>query len=232
MTATHLITGAGSGIGRLVAERLHARGDRLVLIARDDARAEEIGAAFPGSIVIAADLAAPGTLAAALEAATLPATIDTIVHAAGIVELGAVGDLPVDAWTSQLAVNLVAPAELTRLLLPRVRAARGQVLFVNSGAGLNAHPGWAAYAASKHGLKALADALRGEEAPHGVRVTTVYPGRTATPMQERVHAQEGANYDPREWIDPASVATAILTALDLPRDAVISDLTVRPGPRA
>ena len=140
--------------------------------------------------------------------------------------------MPVTAWTSQLAVNLVAPAELTRVLLPRVRAARGQVLFVNSGAGLTAHPDWAAYAASKHGLKALADALRGEEARHGVRVTTVYPGRTATPMQEKVHAQEGADYDADRWIDPASVATAIITALDLPRDAVISDLSVRPGPRA
>ena len=59
---------------------------------------------------------------------------------------------------------------------------------------------------------------------HGVRVTTVYPGRTATPMQEKVHAQEGAAYDADRWIDPASVATAVLTAIDLPRDAVITDL--------
>jgi len=105
------------------------------------------------------------------------------------------------------------------------------VLFVNSGAGLTAHAEWAAYAASKHGLKALADALRGEEAPLGVRVTTVYPGRTATPMQARVHEQEGNAYDPARFIDPESVATAILTAIDLPADAVITDLSVRPGPR-
>ncbi len=89
----------------------------------------------------------------------------------------------------------MAPAELTRLLLPQLRAARGHVVFVNSGAGLRANPEWGAYAASKHGLKALADALRGEEADHGVRVTSVYPGRTATPMQEKVHRQEGKEYD-------------------------------------
>lgn len=227
----HVITGSGSGIGRLIAERLHERGDRLVLVARDAARAEDLAAAFPGSATIVADLARPETIARAVAAADLPDAVDSVIHAAGIVALGAVAAMPLDAWTSQLAVNLVAPAELTRALLPRIRAARGQVLFVNSGAGLTAHPEWAAYAASKHGLKALADALRGEEAEHGMRVTSVYPGRTATPMQAEVHAQEGADYDPSRWIDPASVVAAILTALDLPRDAVISDVTVRPGPR-
>ncbi len=233
MASTHVITGAGSGIGRLVAERLHARGDHLVLVVRSTARAADLRAAFPGSVGIVADLARPDGLARALaeQDDEIPGAIDGIVHAAGVVRLGTVADLPVEAWDSQLAVNLVAPAELTRLLLPRVRVARGQVLFVNSGAGLNAHPEWSAYAASKHGLKALADALRAEEAPHGVRVTSVYPGRTATPMQREVHAQEGAEYDPSRWIDPASVGTAILTALDLPRDAVISDVTVRPGVR-
>lgn len=247
--ATHLITGAGSGIGRLVAERLHARGDRLVLVARDEPRAVDLAAAFPGSLLVVSDLARASSIAPAFAealrkasadgsvdasadtAAQLEAGIDTVVHAAGVVRLGAVGALPLQAWESQLAVNLVAPAELTRVALPLVRAARGQVVFVNSGAGLTAHPDWSAYAASKHGLKALADALRREEEPNGVRVTTVYPGRTATPMQAEVHAQEGAPYDPSRWIDPASVATAVLAAIDLPRDAVITDLTVRPGPR-
>lgn len=91
-----------------------------------------------------------------------------------------------------------------------------------------AHPQWAAYAASKHGLRALADALRGEEAGAGVRVTTVYPGRTATPMQEKVHSQEGKDYDPGAWIRPETVAEAILHVLDLPGDAVLTDLTLKP----
>ena len=231
MPHTIVLTGAGSGIGQLLAERLTERGDRLVLVARDADRAEDLAAEHPGAAMIVADLAQPASLAAAVAASDLPDGIDAVVHAAGIVDLGHVEDLTVASWQDQLAVNLVSPAELTRLLLPRVRAARGQVLFVNSGAGLTAHPQWAAYAASKHGLKALADALRGEEAAHGVRVTTVYPGRTATPMQAQVHAQEGKDYDADAWIQPASVVTAVLTALDLPRDAVITDLTVRPGPR-
>lgn len=231
MPHTIVLTGAGSGIGQLLASRLASRGDRLVLVARDAARAADLLAQHPGASAVVADLADPSTLADAVASSDLPDRVDAIVHAAGVVDLGHVADLPVRSWQDQLAVNLVSPAELTRLLLPRLRRARGQVLFVNSGAGLAAHPQWAAYAASKHGLKALADALRGEEAEHGVRVTTVYPGRTATPMQAQVHAQEGRDYDPDAWIDPASVVTAVLTALDLPRDAVITDLSVKPGPR-
>ncbi|KAG4065659.1 hypothetical protein HA402_007359 [Bradysia odoriphaga] len=216
--AVHLLTGAGSGIGEVLARRLLDRGDEVVLLARDAGRAREIAQVLPGAITLVGDLSNPGRLSWALSKQNLPGRIDSLVHVAGIVDLGAVADLPAVLWEQQLAVNLVGPAELTRLLLPVLRVSRGQVVFVNSGAGLTAHAGWSAYAASKHGLKALADALRAEEAPNGVRVTSVYPGRTATPMQAKVHQQEGQDYDPARFIDPASVATTILMALDLPRD--------------
>lgn len=226
---THLITGAGSGIGAVLARRLLDRGDQVVAVARDLGRAREIVAALPGASTLVADLANPGRISWALSKQNLPERIDSLLHVAGVVDLGTVADLPPALWEQQLAVNLVAPAELTRLLLPVLRVTRGQVVFVNSGAGLHAHAGWSAYAASKHGLKALADALRAEEAEHGVRVTSIFPGRTATPMQERVHQQEGREYAPERFISADAVATTILTALDLPRDAQITDLTVRPG---
>jgi short-subunit dehydrogenase len=226
---THLITGAGSGIGAAVARRLAERDEELWLLARNAVRAKELAAQFPTAHVIVGDLANPEKLSWALGQQSLPDRIDSLQHIAGVIELGAVGDLPAKAWQRQLAANLVAPAELTRLLLPLVRHAKGHVVFVNSGAGLNAHANWSAYAASKHGLKALADSLRAEEHGNGVRVTSVYPGRTATPMQESTHQQEGKAYDPSRWIDPESVATTILAAVDLPRDAEINDVTVRPG---
>ncbi len=226
MTPTHLITGAGSGIGEALADALHARGDQLVLLARSPQRADELGTRYEGATVLVADLTDLDSLAA-LE---LPESLDSIVHAAGVVELGPVADLTAGQWREHLDVNLIAPAELTRISLPALRSARGTVVFVNSGAGLHAHPDWSAYAASKHGLRALADSLRGEEREHGVRVTSVYPGRTATPMQQRVHAQEGKDYDAGEWINAETVAEAIRQALDLPRDATIPDVTVSPGP--
>lgn len=230
--ATHLLTGAGAGIGAALARVLSDRGDDLVLLARSDERAAELRESFPGARTLVADLAAPEGLADALADQGLPARLDSLVHVAGVVELGAVADTPVEVWRLTMDVNLLAPAELTRLCLPALRAARGHVVLVNSGSGLRANPDWSAYAASKHGLRALADALRAEEAPAGVRVTSVYPGRTATAMQEKVHEQEGKEYDPSAWIRPESVATAVLTALDLPRDAEMTDVTVRPGPHA
>lgn len=225
---THLITGAGSGIGEAVTERLAARGDELWLLARDAGRARELAGRFPGARTVVGDLADPDKLSWALGHQELPERLDSLLHIAGVVDLGEVGELTPKLWTRQLAVNLVSPAELTRLMLPQLRVAQGHVVFVNSGAGLRANAQWGAYAASKHGLKALADALRWEESGNGVRVTTVYPGRTATPMQVKVHQQEGKDYDPERWMTAGSVATTVLTALDLPREAEITDLSVRP----
>jgi NADP-dependent 3-hydroxy acid dehydrogenase YdfG len=225
----HVMTGAGSGIGAAVARRLLERGDELWLLARDAGRAKELAGEFPGARTLVGDLAEPERLSWAFGHQTLPDRLDSLLHIAGVADLGAVGELSVKAWNRTLAVNLVAPAELTRLLLPQLRLSRGHVVFVNSGAGLRANAGWSAYAAGKHGLKALADSLREEEHGNGIRVTSVYPGRTATPMQEKVHQQEGKAYDPSRWIAPESVAATILTGLDLPRDAEITDVSVRPG---
>lgn len=226
---THLITGAGSGIGAALAQRLADRGDDLWLLARDAGRAAQLRDRFPGARTLVGDLDEPARLSWAFGHQEPPARIDSLIHVAGVVELGTVADTPVSAWRQQFDVNTIAPAELTRLMLPALRTARGHVVFVNSGAGLRVSPGWGAYAASKFALRALADAVRAEEHENGVRVTTVYPGRTATPMQEKVHRQEGEEYDASQWIDPASVATTILAALDLPRDADLIELTVRPG---
>ena len=227
--ATHLITGAGSGIGAAVTRRLLDRGDELWLLARDAGRAKELQECFEGARTLVGDLDEPERLSWALGHQDLPRQLDSLHHIAGVVELGEVGELTPKVWNHTLAANLTAPAELTRLLLPQLRLARGHVLFVNSGAGLRANPQWAAYAASKHGLKALADALRAEEGGHGVRVTSIYPGRTATPMQEKVHRQEGKEYDPERWIPADAVATTLLTALDLPRGTEVTDLTVKPA---
>ncbi|MGW0736879.1 SDR family oxidoreductase [Streptomyces sp. NPDC002851] len=227
--ATHVITGSGSGIGAAVARRLHERGDDLVLLARDAGRAKELAERYPGARTLVGDLAEPDRLSWAFSHQTMPDRVDSLLHIAGIVDLGAVGDLTPKVWRAQLDVNLIAPAEITRHFLPQLRLTHGKVIFVNSGAGLTAHADWSAYAASKHGLKALADALRQEEKPHGIHVTSVYPGRTASPMQAKVHQQEGKEYDAERFIDPESVATTILMALDLPRDAEVNDLTVRPG---
>ncbi|WP_193611900.1 SDR family oxidoreductase [Nocardioides lijunqiniae] len=229
MTA-HLVTGAGSGIGAVLADRLHARGDHLVLLARSTERAAELESRYAGSTVLVVDLA---DLDAVAELDGLPDELASVHHVAGVVELGPVADQDPRALREQVDVNLLAPALLTRRCLPAVRRARGTFVFVNSSAGLSASASWSAYAASKFGLRGFADSLRAEEVEHGVRVTTVFPSRTATPMQEKVHEQEGRTYDSSRWISPETVVDTILHVLDMPGDATIPEVTVRPVvPRA
>lgn len=244
---TYLITGATGGIGLATAELLREHGHDLILSGRSTERLTKIASQFSASPygqtqawtlpnksktshehvrTIPLDLSEPRRIEAALAAADLPPVLDGVIHSAGVTDLGRVAEQDADHWIDQLMINLVGAAELTRLLLPLLRAAAGHVVFVNSGAGLRANPGWSAYAASKHGLKALADALRAEEP--SIRVTSVYPGRTATEMQRKVRAQENQPYDASIYMAPTTVARAILNALETPPDAIITDVSVRP----
>ena len=115
----HVVTGAGSGIGLALAHRLADRGDELVLLARSDARAAELAATFPRAQLLVADLADPGTLNGIGRQVDGP--VDSLVHVAGVVELAPVSRLRLADWEEQVAVNLTAPAVLTRELLPHVR---------------------------------------------------------------------------------------------------------------
>jgi len=225
---THVLTGAGSGIGLELARRLAARGDRLIMLVRSEDRIEPLVAELPTyHSVVVADLEAPAVVEeVGAEIARSHPAIDSVIHSAGVVTLDPVADSELIDWERQLTVNLTSPAMLTKALLPSLRAARGTVVFVNSGAGISAHAGWSAYAASKFGLRALADSLRDEEPE--LRVTSVFPGRTATPMQVEVHRQEGREYDASRWIRPETAADAVLHVLDLRDDATIPELVVRP----
>lgn len=227
---TYLITGATGAIGAAVAEILHEAGDHVILSGRSaehlDATARRIAGDTGDERIrtLVLDLADPRRIEPSLGEAELP-PLDGLVHSAGGIRLGTVEELRPDDWLDQLLVNTAAPAELTRLLLPSLRAARGHVVFVNSGSGLRSKPAWAAYAASKHALRALADSLRAEEPE--LRVTSVFPGRTASEMQRQVRALEGGEYDPDEFMSPRTVATVIVNALRTPRDATVTDISVR-----
>lgn len=129
----------------------------------------------------------------------------------------------------QYATNVRAPYVLTQRLLPLLIAAHGQVVFINSSAGLTAkRPEVGQYAATKHALKAIADSLREEVNPKGVRVLSMYLGRTATPMQEALCRQEGGSYDPEVLLQPGDVASVLVQTLLLPAAAEVTDISIRP----
>ncbi len=228
-----VVTGATSGIGRAIALRLAAGGADVVLVGRDrDALAEVAGAgggAGGRRIPLAADLTRDDELReAARRAEAELGGVAVLVHAAGLHAMGPVAEAPVASLDSQVAVNLRAPYLLTQALLPALVAAGGDVVFVNSSAGRAARGGVAAYAATKHALRGLADGLRDEVNALGVRVLSVYPGRTATPGQQAIFAQEGRPYRPERLLQAEDVAAAVAGALALPRTAEITEIMIRP----
>lgn len=154
--------------------------------------------------------------------------VDVLVHAAAIAHNLSVETATVEEWHAHLDLNVVVPAELTRQLLGQLRVARGQIVFINSGAGNGAHPGNTVYAVSKHALRGLADALRKEEAHHGVRVSTVSPGPTDTDMLRGLMAAQGKDYQPDLYIEPVEVAQAIRFVVDAGETTQITNVDVRP----
>ncbi len=148
------------------------------------------------------------------------------MHNAGVASLGTVADCDIARWREMFDANVFAVVNLTRLLLPAVRAANGHVVLINSGAGLNAKAGWGAYAASKFALRAFGDVLRQEEP--ALRVTSVHPGRIDTDMQRAIVAEEGGEYRPERFLRPASVAQAVGRAIRTPADAHPTEIVLRP----
>lgn len=225
-----LITGAGSGIGRALTLALAQQEATLHLLGRDEAALTELARQARSwgaqAQIYGLDLTDDAAVRDFAEGFAAP--LDILVHSAGTVSLAPVKDATLEDFDAQYRLNVRAPYLLTQLLLARLERAKGQVVFLNSGAGLTARAGWSGYAASKHALRAVADALRDELKGSGVRVISVYPGRTASPMQARVHEQEGRPYDPAQFVQPADVAAMIVSALNLPATAEVSDVSVRP----
>lgn len=229
---TCVVTGAGGGIGSAIALGLESCGATVCAVGR---RTEALqatadrGAGVGRFELYEADLVVDDQVARLTDAVLArQGGVDVLVHSAGAIALGDLGSAPIEDLDRQYAANVRAPTLLTRTLLPSLRAAQGEVVFINSSAGLTARAGIAQYAATKHALKAIADSLREEVNPDGVRVLSVYPGRTATPLQARVHAEEGKAYLPERLVQPDDVASVVLNALTLPRSAEVTDVVVRP----
>ena len=222
--AVALVTGGSSGIGAATARALAGAGARLLIAGRDPSRLAAI-AGQTGGTALTSDLAAPdgpAGLAAAAQraAAALPpapgdgeAGIDILVNNAGLGWAGPIGDISAEKVAELVAVNLTAPMQLTRLLLPgMVERGLGRVVFVSSIAAATGVRGEAVYSATKAGLVSFAESLAYELDGHDVRVSVIVPGVIATPFVDRRGRPYGRKRPGPQ--PPERVARAIVACLE------------------
>jgi NADP-dependent 3-hydroxy acid dehydrogenase YdfG len=222
---TALITGASGGIGAAIAQAL-APTHTLLLAGRPSPRLDAVADRF-GATTWPLDLTDADEIESAAE---VLAELDVLVHNAGVAYPGRVAESTPEQWRATFEVNVTGAVALTLALLPALRAARGQVVFINSGSGINPSPGLAAYSASKFALRAFADSLRADEPL--LRVTSIHPGRVDTEMQRDLVAYEGADYDPARFLTPETVAGVVAQVVATPPDAHTHEVIIRPrGPR-
>jgi short-subunit dehydrogenase len=216
---TVLVTGASMGIGEAFARAFHARGARLVLVARSEARLRALAEALgPDSLVVPVDLEREGA-AEAVRAATDAAglEIDVLVNNAGFGAHGAFGERSLEEQRGQIDLNVRALVALTQLYLPSIVARRGGVLNVASTAAFQPVPYMAVYAATKAFVLSFFEALCAELRGRGVRVVALCPGATDTPFFAR--AGQGAALGAKA--SSADVVRLSLEAFDANRPSVI-----------
>ncbi len=189
---TVLITGASTGIGRATALRLVASGWTVLAGVRKAADGEALSAAGGERVLpLELDVTDQAQIAAAAKRVEeiAPGGLDALVNNAGIGFGGPLELIPAEDLRSQFEVNVLGPVALTQALLPALRRARGRIVFVSSVGGRVAMAFTAPYAASKHAIEAIGDALRIELRSSNVQVTLIEPGSVATPIWDKSRAQ-------------------------------------------
>lgn len=223
---TLVVTGASTGFGRHIAEMAHARGWRVIGTVRKDADADALAAA--GITSVRMDLAVPDTIAAGCAeiVALTSGSIDAVVHNAGSTWPGPVELIDLADLRMQFEVNVFGHIDVTQRLMPAVREAKGQMLFISSESTTNVFPMMGPYAASKRAIEALAEALAQETLDQGVTVSVVAPGAyetaiwgTATPRGDALLTSK----DPR-WVRYRQLGRSIATAAQARKMGDAADL--------
>jgi NADP-dependent 3-hydroxy acid dehydrogenase YdfG len=224
-----LVTGASRGIGAAVARGLARHGARVAVLARGEralrALVEELGAralAVPCDVRdAAATERAIATLADAFDGGP-----EIVVNNAGAFLIAPTHETSVAAFRETLEVNLTAPFALTRAFLSAMlERRRGHVVTIGSIADRSVFPGNAAYAASKHGLRALHEVMRAELRGTGVRASLVSPGPVDTALWDEIDPDNQPGFTPRgQMLSAEAVAEAVLYVITADASVNVDEL--------
>ena len=180
MAQTVLVTGAGGGVGRAVAQRFRDGGATVLAGYREQAAADALAAM--GCRPVRLDVTSESDLVETIQGA---ADIDIVVNAAGISRGGPLEELPLATLREQIEVNVLGALRVAQLVAPGMRRrGHGRIVNVSSVAGLVTFPGMGAYAMSKHAVESMSQALRHELKPFGIGVSVIEPGGMDTPFAE------------------------------------------------
>ena len=234
--ATVLITGADGGFGRQMTRQFFDSGCRLILSDIDEQRLSELQAetsAEPDAVVasIPADLSSEGGCRSlyeeVLKAGEIP---DVIVNNAGVGVGGRFDHVPQDRWEQLMQINLLAPMRLCQFLLPHlIERQSGHIVNISSIAGWLGTKGLTSYCASKFGLRGFSEALAGDLEEFNVRVSTVYPFFSRTPILD----SDQFGYEKRREVpddivtDPADVVAAIIKGIRRNKAHIFPDRTAK-----
>ncbi|MDX8434207.1 MULTISPECIES: SDR family NAD(P)-dependent oxidoreductase [Mesorhizobium] len=228
-----LVAGASGGIGRCISLALAMAGARLCLVGRDESRlnctadlCRPFGQQVNIRICDLTDETAIKQLCRCIDRAF--GRLDILVHCAGIISHGKLEEAAAKQIDLQYAANVRGPLVLTQKALPLLRRPRGQIVFINSSAGLTCAAGRGHFAATQHALKSIADTLRQEVNGDDVRVLSVFPGRTATTRTENLCVNEGRAFEPDLLLQPEDVAAIVIDSLTLPWTAEVTEISIRP----
>jgi NADP-dependent 3-hydroxy acid dehydrogenase YdfG len=226
-----LVTGAGGGIGQELTKALAAEGVIVWAVGRRRQALEATAQLCrPGQVRSRpADLTRDGEIEELVdEIRRESGGMDILLHSAGIIDLGTVEEARVERLDAQYQANVRGPYVLTQLVLPMLRKRMGQIVFINSSVVTGPRPGVGQFAATQHAFRAIADTLRQEVNDDGIRVLSVYPGKTATSRQQRLYEVQNKSYRSDLLIQPADIASMVMAAITLPRTAEVTDINIRP----
>jgi NADP-dependent 3-hydroxy acid dehydrogenase YdfG len=228
-----VVTGASSGIGKTIALALAELGAGVCLVARRrealETVAEQIRAHGGQSHICGADLTSDEDLKSLEQKISRDfGRLDVLVLCGGAIFHGPLESAPLAQLDSMYRTNVRGHYALIQALLPLLRKQRGQIVFINSSAGLRSPATVGQFSATQHAFRAIADSLRDEVNGDGIRVLSVFPGRTATPRMEALFKKEGKPYRPELLLQPEAIASMVTHTLCLPRTAEVTDISIRP----
>ena len=226
---TAVVTGASRGIGRAIAQALIDAGARVALIARNEIPLREVAERSDGrGLAIACDVSIAAHVMSAVEIIddAFGGAPDVLVNNAGAFNLATIDSLDPSAFSTDLETNLVAPVRFVRAFLPGMRArGSGHIVSIGSVVDRTVFPENAAYAASKHGMRAVHEVLRLETRGSGVRATLISPGPVDTPVWDAIDPDNRAGFTPRaQMLSAQAVADAVLYAVTQPPDVNVDEL--------